>query len=98
MSEKTNRPAAQSPAGGAFFTPPTGVCSLAAAPGLIRDDTRAVAIVDARLYELIAPALEEYLEAAALRRRFGITLLPILSLDDQRPDQVRAALQSWHVA
>ena len=97
-SEKTNPPAVQSPAGGAFFTPPTGVCSLAAAPGLIRDDTRALAIVDSRLYELIAPALNDYLEAAARRRRFGITLLPVLALDDQRPDQVRAALQSWHAA
>ncbi|MCX6922060.1 MAG: hypothetical protein NT154_02395 [Verrucomicrobia bacterium] len=97
-SAKTNQSAAQLPAGGAFFTPPTGACSLAQALPSIREDTRALAVVDARLYELIAPALSNYLEAAARRRQFRITLLPILSLDDQRPDQLRAALQSWHAA
>ena len=98
LSEKTNRAASQSRERSDFFTPPTGACSLASAVNLIRDGTRAAAIVDARLYELIAPTLEDYLEAAARRRRFGIALLPILALDDQRPEQVRAALQSWHAA
>jgi len=98
LRQRTDHPAAPTPSGGAFFTPPTGACSLATTLRLIRDDTRALAIVDARLYELIAPALNGYLEAAASRRRFGITLLPILALDDQRPDQLRAALQSWHAA
>jgi hypothetical protein len=54
--------------------------------------------VDARLYELIAPALDGYLEAAAHRRQFGVTLLPIVDLDDRRPEELRAALQSWHAA
>jgi hypothetical protein len=54
--------------------------------------------VDARLYELIAPALDGYLEAAARRRQFGIALLPVLELDDRRPEELRAALHGWHAA
>ena len=84
--------------GSAFFTPPESDCSLEAAVRLIRDDTRALALVDARLYELIAPALDEYLEAAAQRRGFHISLLPILGLDDRSAEAVRAALRSWHAA
>ena len=84
--------------GGAFFTPPAGARSLATAARLIRDDARALALVDARLYELIGPALDDYLAAAARRRQFGIGLLPILDLDNRRPEEVRAALQSWHAA
>jgi hypothetical protein len=97
-SEKTGRSAAPSRAEGAFFTAPTGVCSLATAVRSIGDDARALAIVDSRLYEFIAPALDDYLGAAARRRRFGITLLPIAALDDQRPERLRAALQGWHAA
>jgi hypothetical protein len=97
-SGKADPAAAQPRAGSAFFTPPTGACSLAAAARLIRDDTRALALVDARLYELIAPALDGYLEAAARRRQFGIALLPILDLDDRRPEELRAALHGWHAA
>ena len=84
--------------GGAFFTPPAGACSLATAATSIRDDMHALALVDARLYELIGPALDDYLAAAARRRQFGIGLLPILDLDDRHPEEVRAALQSWHAA
>ena len=92
-------PAAVPPAPeSAFFTRPAGACPLAAAARLIRDDTCALALVDARLYELIAPALDDYLEATAHRRRFGVTLLPVLDLDDRRPEELRAALQSWHAA
>ena len=81
-----------------FFRPPTDACSLVTAARLIRDDTRALALVDARLYELIARELNGYLEAAARRRQFGIALLPILGLDDRRPEELRAALRSWHAA
>jgi len=96
--EKTIRPTQQSRAGSAFSARPTGACSLASAIDLISDSTRAAAVVDARLHELIAPALEDYLDAAARRRHFGIALMPILALDDQRPEAVRGALQSWHAA
>jgi hypothetical protein len=82
----------------AFFTRPAGACSLAEAARLIRDDTRALALVDARLYELIASALDDYMQAAAHRRRFGVNLLPVMDLDDRRPEELRAALQSWHAA
>jgi hypothetical protein len=82
----------------AFFTPPAGDCSLATAVRSIPDDTRALALVDARLYKLIAPALDDYLDAAARRRQFGVALLPVTGLDDRRPEAVRAALQSWHAA
>ena len=98
LSGKADHAAGPPRIGKAFFTAPTGACSLAAAAPLIRDDTRALALVDARLYELIAPALDGYLEAAAGRRRFGITLLPISGLDDRCPEEVRAALRSWHAA
>ena len=92
-------PAAVTPASeSAFFTRPAGACSLAEAARLIRDDARALALVDARLYDLIAPALDDYLEAAAHRRRFDVTLLSVMDLDDRRPEELRAALQSWHAA
>jgi hypothetical protein len=84
--------------GSAFFTPPATACSLATAARLIRDDTRALALVDVRLYQLIAPSLEGYLEASARRRQFGIAVLPILKLDDRRPEELRAALHGWHTA
>ena len=98
LSGKTDPGTAPPGTGSVFFTPPAGAYSLATAVRLIRDDARALALVDARLYELIAPALDDYLEAAAHRRQFGVTLLPIVDLDDRRPEELRAALQSWHAA
>jgi len=83
---------------GAFFAPPSGACSLATAARFIQADTRALALVNARLYELIAPALGGYLEASARRRQFGIALLPILDLDNRHPEEIRAALHGWHAA
>ena len=50
------------------------------------------------MHELVAPALREYAKAAARRRQFVITLLPIQALDDLHPEELRAALRSWHVA
>jgi len=97
-SAKVDPAVAPPETGGAFFTPPAGARSLATAAASIRDDVHALALVDARLYELIGPALDDYLAAAARRRQFGIGLLPILDLDDRRPEEVRAALQSWHAA
>lgn len=78
--------------------PPAGACTLATAAAQIPDDARALIILDSRLHEFIAPALREYAEAAVRRRRFAIAVMPILALDDQRPEEVRAALQSWHAA
>jgi hypothetical protein len=82
----------------AFFTAPVEACTIATALQSIQDETRAVTLVDARLYKLIAPTLNDYMQAAAQRRRFGIALLPIVGLDDCRPEELRRALQSWHAA
>jgi hypothetical protein len=81
-----------------FFAPPAGACPLASVTDSIPDDARAVIVLDARLHGIIAPALHEYAAAAAQRRRFVITVCPITGLDDQRPEQVRVALQMWHAA
>jgi hypothetical protein len=80
----------------AFFAPPTAASRLEAASPLIPDDARALVLVDARLHAQIAPALHDYLGAAAKRRHFRIVLLPLSNLDDCPPDQVRAALRDWH--
>ena len=85
-------------AGMHWFTPPTGVCTLTSSLDLISDEARALIVLDDRLHEIIAPALNEYAAAAAQRRRLAIVVIPIQALDDQRPEQVRAALQSWHAA
>jgi len=61
----------------------------------ILNDTRALVIVDSRLYKLIAPDLLAYTRAAAARRKFPIAVLPIVGLDDRRPGEVRRAIQSW---
>ncbi|MEE8451367.1 MAG: glycosyl hydrolase [Thermoguttaceae bacterium] len=64
----------------------------------ISSDTRALVILDSRLCKLIAPDLLAYTRAAAARRKFPITVLPIVGLDDYRPPEVRRALQSWQAA
>jgi hypothetical protein len=86
------------PAGSNFFVPPTQACPLDSATAAIPAEARALILLDSRLHELIAPALHDYARAAARRRRFVITTLPIPGLDDQSPAQVRSALQSWHSA
>ena len=78
-----------------FFSPPARACPLSVASSLIPAEARALILVDARLHEIIAPALHEYAAAAATRRRLVISVLPIVALDEQRPEQVRAALRSW---
>ena len=84
--------------GGDFFSPPAVPCPLASALRTIPTNAGALILVDARLHQIVAPALHAYAAAAAERRKFVITLLPISALDDQPPDQVRSALQSWHAA
>jgi len=94
-------PASQSnsaTAGTGLFVPPPRSCTLASAVGFIPDDARALIILDTRLHEILAPVLHDYATAAARRRQFVLAVLPIEALDDQRPEQVRAALQSWHAA
>ncbi|MGO8691214.1 MAG: hypothetical protein ACLQLG_16450 [Thermoguttaceae bacterium] len=59
-------------------------------------DAHALVLVDARLYELISPELSAYVQAAEARRKFTITVLPLVGLDDCRPPQVREAMQKWH--
>ena len=82
----------------AFFVAPTGSCTLASAVGSIPEDARALIILDTRLHDILAPRLHEYAAAAARRRHFVLAVLPIAALDDQRPEQVRAALQRWQAA
>ena len=60
--------------------------------------TRALAILDARLERLIAPDLSSYIKAASVRRGFPIAVLPIVGLDDYRPPEIRRAIQGWVVA
>ena len=67
---------------------------LDAALGHIPPDARALVLVDTRLQELIAPELSAYVRAASARRKFEITVLPIVGLDDCRPPEVREAIQS----
>jgi hypothetical protein len=98
LNQKTTPAPGSQGIGSAFFTPPGDTCSLSSAVQSIQPETRALALVDARLYKLIAPALNDYLQAASQRRRFGIVLLPIVGLDDCRPEELRGALQSWQVA
>ena len=81
-----------------LFAPPASTCSLASALSSIPNDARALIILDARLHGIIAPDLHDYAKTAAQRRHFVITVLPIASLDDQRPEPVRAALRNWHAA
>lgn len=92
------RSATGPPAGSRFFVPPTGAGTLALAARFIPEDARALIILDARLHEQVGPALHDYAAAAARRRRFVIAVVPIVGLDDERPEQVRAALQSWCAA
>ncbi len=66
---------------------------LDAALGHIPPDARALVLIDPRLQELIAPELSAYVRAASARRKFEITVLPIVGLDDSRPPEVREAIQ-----
>ena len=66
--------------------------------GHIPADTRALVLVDARLYRLMASDLLTYTEAAAARRKFPIALLPVVGLDDQRPPETRRVIQGWKAA
>ena len=80
----------------AFFAPPAGSVRIEEATSSIPNDARALVIVDVRLHSLIAPALHEYVSAAAGRRKFRIAVLPIPGLDDCPPPKLREALQAWH--
>ena len=81
-----------------FFAAPTGACTLSSALDSIPDEARALIILDARLHEFTAPVLQQYADAAARRRRLAISVVPVRELDDLPPEQVRAALVSWHAA
>ena len=81
-----------------FFTPPKGSVQLQDLSDAVPNETRALVIVDARLPALIAPALHEYVSAAAGRRQFRITVLPIAELDDCPPPKLREALQKCRAA
>jgi hypothetical protein len=61
-------------------------------------DTRALVVLDARLYKLITPEVLDYAQAASARRKFVIRVLPILGLDDRRSEQIRRAIQDWRAA
>jgi hypothetical protein len=72
--------------------------SLEAAIQEIPAETRALVLLDARLYKLMATDLLAYGRAAAARRKFGVAVLPILGLDDRRPEEVRRAIRDWRAA
>ena len=68
---------------------------LDSALGQIPRETRALVLLDARLYKRIAPDLLAYARAAEARRKFHIAVLPIVGLDDFRPPAIRRAIQGW---
>ena len=61
-------------------------------------ETRSLILIDARLYKLLATDVLEYARAVAARRKFVIAVLPIVGLDDRRPEEVRSAIQDWRKA
>ena len=83
------------PARGAPLVPPTALDS---ALQRIPAPTRALVLVDARIYELIAADLSPYVTVASARRGFPITVLPIAGLDDLRPVELRQAIRGWRAA
>ena len=95
---QSSRASGGQPGGSDFFVPLAGSCTLDSALRFIPDEARAIIVLDARLHELVAPALHDYAAAAARRRHFVIAVFPVSALDEQRPEQVRAALQRWHAA
>jgi hypothetical protein len=52
--------------------------------------TRALILIDQRLYDLVGPTLEQYRTLAQARRGFGISLRVVSGIDDWRYDQVKA--------
>jgi hypothetical protein len=61
-------------------------------------DTRALVILDARLYKRIATDIVDYARAASARRKFVIGVLPIRGLDDRQPEELRCAIREWRSA
>lgn len=61
-------------------------------------ETRALILIDARLYKLLATDVLDYARAAAAHRKFVIAVLPIVGLDDRRPEEIRSAIQDWRKA
>jgi hypothetical protein len=64
----------------------------------IPKETRALVLLDARLYQLMATDVLAYARAAAARRKFGIAVVPIVGLDDRRPEELRRAIRDWRAA
>jgi hypothetical protein len=64
----------------------------------IPKDTRALILLDARLYKLLATDVLDYARAASARRKFVIAVVPILGLDDRRPEEIRSAIRDWRTA
>jgi hypothetical protein len=64
----------------------------------VSGQTRALVLVDVRLYKLIAPDLSAYAKAASTRRQFQIAVLPVVGLDECQPPEIRRAIQCWRVA
>ena len=71
---------------------------LASAVRQVSAQTRALVLLDTRLFKLISPDLSSYTKAASFRRGFCITVLPIVDLDDYRPPEIRRAIQGWYAA
>jgi len=65
----------------------------AAPPG-----TRALVVLDTRLYRLIEAELTAYVRAAEARRGFHIAIQPVDGIDDWAPPQVRTAVSKWIAA
>jgi hypothetical protein len=56
--------------------------------------TRALILVDQRLYDLVGGTLEQYRALAQARRGFGIGLRVVAGIDDWRHDQVKTYIRS----
>ncbi len=59
-------------------------------------DTKALVLVDKRLYDKIANDLNAYIKAAMDRRKFTITAHPVDGIDDWQPAKVREYVQKLH--
>jgi hypothetical protein len=80
------------------FTTPSEPIRLASGLAHIPNDTKALVLLDARLFSHVAPELLAYARAAAARRTFRIAVLPITGLDDFQPSDIRRAIQDWRAA
>jgi hypothetical protein len=85
------------PAGASETIPPQPT-TLESAVQQVAAESRAIVLLDNRLYKRIVAELSSYIRAASARRGFRISVLPIVDLDDCQPQKIRRAIQGWKKA